>query len=345
VRFNELYLHKDRRREAFQGEQAITAAILDVSNPVKKKIYFLAGHGELSLDDVSPVRGLSALRDELRLRNYDLEGLDLSLTKRMPDDADLIMICSPQGRFQPFEEELLRQYLSTRAGRIIVTLDPGRDPALDNLFYDWGIRVDDDVIYDTNPEVITDSGDLIIRHIDGSSPITRILVDYRFPLHASPPRSVRPNPDRPRGNEIKVTVLAASSPTSWGEFGYRLHTPPVFTPNSDLRGPLGVIVSSERVTAGSLPFSVPGGRLVVIGSGDIFANRRLGDSGSQALCISAVNWAVDRDDQLHVPPRPIERFQLSLSQEELAKLRLGLLLLLPGAVGLLGLMVTWTRRR
>jgi hypothetical protein len=119
----------------------------------------------------------------------------------------------------------------------------------------------------------------------------------------------------------------------------------VFTPNSDLRGPLGVIVSSERVTAGSLPFSVPGGRLVVIGSGDIFANRRLGDSGSQALCISAVNWAVDRDDQLHVPPRPIERFQLSLSQEELAKLRLGLLLLLPGAVGLLGLMVTWTRRR
>lgn len=74
VRFNELYLHKERRREAFQGEQVITAAILDVSSPVKKKIYFLAGHGEMSPDDVSPVRGLSVLRDELRLRNYDLEG-------------------------------------------------------------------------------------------------------------------------------------------------------------------------------------------------------------------------------------------------------------------------------
>ena len=311
----------------------------------RKKIYFLAGHGEMSPDDVSPVRGLSGLAEQLRLRNFSLEGLDLSLTKRVPDDADLILICSPQVRFQPFEEELLRQYLSTRAGRILITLDPQRDPALTNLFYNWGIRVDDDVIYDTNPEVITDNGDLIIRRIAASSPITRILVDYRFPLQVSPPRSVRPDPDRPRDSQLKVTVLAASSPTSWGEFGYRLPTAPVFTPDSDLRGPLGIAVSSERVTAGALPFSVPGGRLVVIGSGDIFSNRRLGDSGGLALCLSAVNWSVDRDDQLRIPPRPIERFQLSLSQEELAKLRLGLLLLLPGAVALLGLTVYWTRRR
>jgi ABC-type uncharacterized transport system involved in gliding motility auxiliary subunit len=90
---------------------------------------------------------------------------------------------------------------------------------------------------------------------------------------------------------------------------------------------------------------VPGGRLIVVGSGDIFSNRRLADSGCQALLINAVNWAVDSDTQLRFPPRLIERFQLSLSQEQLAKLRLGLLFALPGAVGLLGLLVHWTRRR
>jgi ABC-type uncharacterized transport system involved in gliding motility auxiliary subunit len=105
------------------------------------------------------------------------------------------------------------------------------------------------------------------------------------------------------------------------------------------------VVASERVSPGSLPLSVPGGRLIVIGSGDIFSNRRLADSGCQALLLNAVNWAVDRDTQLHFPPRPIERFQLSLSQEQLAKLRLGLLFAMPGAVGLLGLLVYWTRRR
>jgi hypothetical protein len=345
VPIGELYERKNRRREAFQGEQAITAAILDVSHPEKKKIFFLAGHGEMSPDDVSAARGLSVLRDELRVRNFDLEGLDLSLTKRVPEGTDLIIIPSPQGNFQPFEEELLRQYLSIRAGRIILTLDPARACGLENMLYDWGVRVDDDVIWDTNPETTTDNHDLIIRAFDKSHPMTKTLIDYQFPVRLSLPRSVRPDPDRPLDNALKVIVVAASSPTSWGEFGYRLKTPPVFTPDSDLRGPLGVVVTSERVTAGALPFSVPGGRLVVIGSGDIFCNRRLADPGGQTLCLNAINWTVDRDTQLHIPPRPIHRFQLSLSQEELAKLRLGLLFILPGCTALLGFIVYWTRRR
>jgi len=106
-----------------------------------------------------------------------------------------------------------------------------------------------------------------------------------------------------------------------------------------------VIVTSERVTAGALPFSVPGGRLVVVGSGDIFSNRRLTDQGNQILCINAVNWAVDRDTSCTSPRARSSAFQLSLSEEELAKLRLGLLFLLPGSAALLGFIVYWTRRR
>src|SRR5258708_5266996 len=47
LRLDELYVIKKKvSREAFRGEAAITAAILDVSSAAKKKIYFLAGHGE-----------------------------------------------------------------------------------------------------------------------------------------------------------------------------------------------------------------------------------------------------------------------------------------------------------
>ena len=345
VRLNELYEYSGGRRVSFKGEQTITAALLDVSNPEKKKIYILAGHGEMSPDDVSPARGLSVLREELRARNFDLEGLDLSLAKRVPEGANLILICSPQGRFQPSEAELLRQYLTARAGRILVTLDPVKECGLGSLFSDWGVRVDDDVILDTNPQFFTDNGDLMIRDRDGSHPVTKSLVDYNLPLRISLPRSVRPDPDRPPERALKVSVLAASSPSSWGEFGYRMEPSPTFTAGSDLRGPLGVVVASERVSPGSLPLSVPGGRLIVVGSGDIFSNRHLADPGCQALLVNAVNWMVDSDTQLHFPPRLIERFQLSLSQEQLAKLRLGLLFALPGSVGLLGLLVYWTRRR
>ena len=60
--------------------------------------------------------------------------------------------------------------------------------------------------------------------------------------------------------------------------------------------------------------------------------------------LNAVNWAVARDTQLNVPARPIERFQLSLNQRELTRLRYSLMVALPAAAALLGLLVYWSRR-
>jgi hypothetical protein len=41
----------------------------------------------------------------------------------------------------------------------------------------------------------------------------------------------------------------------------------------------------------------------------------------------------------------VDRFQLSLSSSELARLRLALLLILPAITAALGLLVYWNRRR
>ncbi len=87
-----------------------------------------------------------------------------------------------------------------------------------------------------------------------------------------------------------------------------------------------------------------GGRLAVVGTADFVTNSRLINVGNLNLFLATVNWAVDRDTQLNIPVRPIQRFQLALSAEELVRLRLALLLGLPGCVALLGLIVYWTRR-
>ena len=71
---------------------------------------------------------------------------------------------------------------------------------------------------------------------------------------------------------------------------------------------------------------------------------RLALVGNWPVFHGAVNWAVDRDSLLNIPPRPIERFQLSLSAGSLLNLRYTLLLALPGTTALLGLLVYWTRR-
>ncbi len=101
---------------------------------------------------------------------------------------------------------------------------------------------------------------------------------------------------------------------------------------------------SERTGAASeVNFSVPRSRIIVFG-GDVFSNDRLANLANQTLVLNAINWIINRDTQLNVPARPIERYQLTLSQAELGRLRLSLLFIVPGAAAVLGLLVYWTRR-
>lgn len=352
IGLDELYVVKDRTKEAFRGEQAFTAAILDVSNPAKKQIWFLSGHGEMTPDDVDGLRGLSLLADELRLRNFALGTFDLTQTRAVPEDADLVIVAAPQGRLAPIEVEQLRQYLRTRAGRLIVLLPPGIQHGLDDLLYDWGVLADDVWVLDSDPANVTETGDLRIRAFS-PHPITQTLIDYQIPLTLGPTRVVRPDPGRALDDGLRITVLAATSPTAWGERDYGLRRAPEFDPSVDLKGlpdedgdrRLGVIVASERVTPPKdLPFSVRGGRLVVFGNADLATNNRLGTPGNQSVILNAINWSIDRDAQLNTRPRPIERFQLILSQQDLIKLRYSLLLVIPGLVAVLGLVVYWSRR-
>ncbi len=346
VHLDEIYRLKNGEKTDFIGEQAFTAAILDVTRAGRQKIYFLAGHGEMDPSDSDPARGLSVLRDELRLRNFELEILDFATARAIPPDAALLIIAAPQGRYSPEAQELLRRHLSTSAGRLLLLLAPGAPHGLDDLLYDWGVLADDVLILDQGPDGRADGGDIIIYPANSGQPVVDFLASNKIALRFGPSRSIRADPGRSLDPGLTVLPLVVTSSTAWGERAYRQRGTPVFDPATDLPPRLGVGTASERATPkGKLPFTVRSGRLVVIGDGDWIANSRLAAGGNAILAFAAVNWLVDRDTQLQLPPRPIEKFQLSLTTAQLGRLRLTLLLALPAATALLGLLVYWNRRR
>jgi hypothetical protein len=354
IRVHELYTLKNRKRDLFRGEQVLTAAMLDVSSSGRDKIYFVSGHGEYRIDNPAPHTGLTELRDQLKLRNFEIETVDFTLNRKVPADARLLVIVAPQDKFPPQEQEMLRKYLSQDAGRMLVFLAPGRTTAqlgLDELLLDWGVLVHHDLILDTGSENVTDNGEILIRTFSAIHPISKAMGDYGFALRLGRARSVFPDPGRTLGSGLNTVAIAVTSKTAWGERGSQRnelrYDPGIDTGPNPLMEPqerLGVVVASERLAVrDNLPFSVPGGKIVVFGSGDIIANGRL-DNASLLLALNAVNWAVDRDRQLSIPPRPVERFHLALSSAEFTRLRYALLLALPGAAMALGLIVYWTRR-
>ncbi|MBL9199614.1 MAG: GldG family protein [Opitutaceae bacterium] len=349
-----LYTLKNKQRDTFHGEQTITAAILDVTMQRREKIYFVTGHGEFRIDNADARVGLTALRDQLKLRNFDVEPFDFPANRRLPDDASLLFVVSPQSAFSRQEQELLRQYLANGAGRIVCFLPPGKPTAalgLDDLLLDWGVLVHNDIVIDPEPGHMTENLELLIRHLSGTHPLTKSLVTAGSQaLRFGPTRTVMPDPGRALGGGLTTVTLAATSEKAWGERGTDRQLRPdrgVDTfpiPGMDPPNRLGVIVASERTAArDNLPFSVRGGKLVVIGTGDAVTNGRL-DEASLHLTLNAVNWCIDRDHQLSIKPRPIERFQLAISAADFTKLRYALLAGLPGLALILGTIVYWTRR-
>jgi hypothetical protein len=345
LHYDDLYQFKDGKRAGFLGEQAITSAILEVAMTAnKKKIYFVAGHGELEANDVSADHGISEFTDQLSQRNLELDRLVLREVRKIPDDASMLIIARPTTAFEPYEEELLRQYLTTRAGRLLVFLSPGYDIGLSDLFWDWGILADHATIYDSGPAGQNDTGALVFNRFAPHA-ITQPLLDQKLVVAFGATRSVRHNPSRAADEGLTVTRLIGAADTAWGEMNPR-QDPPRYDTGVDLIGRvLGAAVASERVGAKKeLNFSVPRGRVVVFGS-DFITNNRISAGGNLQLALSSVNWLVDRDTQLNIAARPIENFQLALSAQQLLRLRYCLLFVLPGAVALLGVVVYWTRRR
>jgi ABC-type uncharacterized transport system involved in gliding motility auxiliary subunit len=346
---SELYVSGPLQRRAFDGEARITSALLDVSNPERRKIYFLKGHQELQTENTDPNQGLSTARDLLRQRNFPVQSLDLVVARAIPADAAALIAVNPRTPYSPREEELLRQYLSSREGRLMLLLSPNAKLGLDRVLADWGVVADDDLIQDTGPNNLTEDGDLIIRSFS-RHPVTAALLNASFQprLRLGAARTVRPDPARASAGGLEVVTLASTSATAWGEVNASLRRSSAYAPGIDLPpapGGWGVAVASSRAAArGNLPFSVRNGRLVLIGSGDLFANARISREGSLDFLLGAVNWMMDRDRELSIPARPLERFQLSLSARELQNLRYSLLFLVPGAAALLGVIVYWTRR-
>lgn len=340
---SDLYQTANGHIIGFKGEQSILSAILNVCSEHKQKVGFLIGHGEMRIDDADPLRGISAAAEALRHRNIVLEMLDLTTSAEVPDDIELIVVAGPQVAIMPSEVEKLRRYLSERHGRMIVYLEAGRPNGLDDLFFEWGIRSDDMVIFDSGEDYQASSGDLLIRRF-AQHPITQILIDYQLALLVGLCRPVYIDPGSPIDEKRTDILLMASSETSWAEAAYRNLNTLRYTPNVDIPGPVGIAVVSEHNAGTQLGIKIPTGRLLVFGNADMISNNRLSLMGNGILFLNSVNWSLNREHFLNIPPRKMELMQLAISSHDMMRL-VFYLLLLPVSLFIVGLTVYTIRRR
>ncbi|MFL3658533.1 MAG: GldG family protein [Opitutales bacterium] len=344
IPINKLYRLANNELHEFLGETVFTRSILEVSQSTVPHVYFTSGHGELDTQNFTSGLGISRLQDELKSRNIGVSSLNLASSKKIPDNASLVVVPAPKTRFLPQEQELLKTYLRRSSGRLLILLEPGYQHGLDDLLFEWGILTDDAVAVETDLNSVIDGGDLMIRRYTPHA-ITDELLKMGMQIITDRARVVREDPGRPMDDSLIVTELMATSDQSWGEKNYTTEDVPYYDPTIDLKGPIRVGAISERKVDSSLGISIPGGRLIVIGSSNFITNNRIQASGNLFLILNSINYAIDRIAQLNIPPRPIRKVKLDLSIEQLLISRYLIWLGPPLIVGFFGLIVYLARRQ
>ncbi len=140
---------------------------------------------------------------------------------------------------------------------------------------------------------------------------------------------------------IKVAALVRTTPEGWGETNLadlgRVQRDP-----ADVAGPvsLGAVAESGATAPGKRPM-----RLIVLGDSDFGANQLLEANAPNAILLAnSLNWLVEREALLGIPPKKTEQVKLTLTSEEFWMIVL-LALALPVLSVVAGTVVFFRRRR
>lgn len=338
-----LYNVDEAGNNEFTGERALTSAILEVSSQRKPIVYYVVGHGEKRPDKFDALDGLSKSADYLRQRNWDVRTLDFAVEDAVPADADLVILASPRVPLLPVEVDELHEYLSQRNGRLLMTLDPGFRHGLDDLLFNWGLRSDDMIVIEDDPNSLVPGGDILIYRY-GEHPVTEAMHRYGLRVLVGLCRPIRQDLGAPIDETLNLGIIMGTSEISWGERAYRIAQTPQFDAATDMQGPVTIAMTADRSGTSDVGIRLPGGRLAVFGTSGFLTNNRFDQLGNNQLFHSTVNWMMEKDQALlNIKPRQWKPVEITLSTDQASDLRLRMLYL-PGVVAALGLIIAVIRR-
>jgi len=352
-----VFEHEGKRESVTSvDEQKFTSSIMKVVRDEIKKIYFLTGHGERSIEDYDR-QGFNKAKEALEKQNYQVEELLLATQPQIPDDCSAVIIANPQKPFSEHEIDVLREYLDKKRGKALIMLDTSAsasDPnqKLIEFLDEWGVEVKNDLVFDS--ERFTYPFDKTVPYVDVKQfyhPITR---DVQVPVPFAWARSV--SPKEKSIPDITVTSIARTTERegfSWGERTRNEEGNFVddgYTKAKDTAAPvsLAVAVQRERESSSSTeeePAPIDT-RLVVVGDSDFASNNEyFAMAGGLDFFLNSVNWLLMEEDLISIRPKPPEQRNLRpMLDREVRMVLLLSIFAIPRLVFILGLIVWWRRR-
>jgi hypothetical protein len=89
----------------------ITGALVRVSKDTKKRVVFLEGHGERSLEDKDR-GGMALTKEVLQKQGYDIGTVTLLQEPAVPENTDVLIVAGPRRAITKEEQERIQAYVA-----------------------------------------------------------------------------------------------------------------------------------------------------------------------------------------------------------------------------------------
>ncbi len=320
------------------SEIELTSTLVRLISPAERTVYFLEGHGEAVLEpsNSDTVMSFSTAKSNLEAKNYTVKSLNLLATNVIPEDALAVIVAGPQKPVSSAEVNLLKKYVDN-GGALVVMEDPtvitqfgeDADPLAAYLEKDWGITINNDLIFDQSSQEV-------LNAISGSinpHPITQDMT-YVVIMPQARSLSVSATPI----DSVTVTPLLLTAVQSWGETDLIGDTNQYeYNEGVDVAAPLTMAAAAESLSTG--------GRIVVTGNSFFASDQAFDAYGNASLFINSVDWAANQDDIINITPRErTTRMMETVSPTSMTIMILLTIFVIPGAIIFLGIS-SWIARR
>ena len=332
----------------FTGEQAITSALLEVTEGKKSIIYYTQGHGEEAVGPDKPLKTLSSIFESDHLTTTEINLLNV---EAVPGDASMVILFGPKYDLSDREVKLLSDYWD-KGGRVLILLNPeGSTPKLAGFLNQVGIKPEDDRLIGARRmagNVIGIMRDSYLN-VTGSTPIAPALegVTVIFP---GATQSLTLDAQRVAPANVHVEPLLQALDGFWGATDYKNieeliqnGTGVYYDPTHDKGPPLYVAATVQKGALGDKRVQTNAARMIVIGNAIFVENKSLTEE-SASFFLSSVNWLLEREALIGIPPKQIKTSSLSLTDAQIGTVFWMSVLAVPGFCLLLGVLVWWRRR-
>ena len=322
---------------SFASETELVRTMVRLISPEPRAIYFLQGHGEISLEAGAEL-SYSVAKSTLEAKNYTINTLNLLVSPTIPEDALAIVIAGPTKPVSAEEVNLLKEYVEN-GGALIVLEDPryftefgtAADLLASYLTREWGITLNEDVVID--PASSQNPFQAVSYSYNPSHPITQNLTANLITVFPQA-RSLSISAEK---ENVTQSWLTSTIDSAWGETELtndQLSNDPAV----DTQGPLYLAIAGENTATG--------GRVVVFGNSFFAIDANFDVYGNGNIFINSVDWAAEQEDLLNITTRPqTQRIFNAPSQGRFLILVLITVIVLPGLVVFFGISSWISRRR